>query len=240
MSYKTIQDKINEYETGSDYSPLHVVMDIHPPLYVANPWIYLDGILSYLCLREALGEDYWNLQSDQKIDISQLDIPLKHTGDVYHTSVGIYSNPCLYKNIIYKRFTDRETYKLSKRKQKGKIRTNAGHYKDFIINLPLIATDCVEFYCCGDKKELTRLLSHLRHIGKKASIGGGYIKNTSITVCDMDYSFFKDDKIMRPVPSNLDTFPILEGSKWMQCTYKPPYWDKNNIKLCRVPENQLI
>lgn len=230
--------RILDYSTGCNYSPLKIVMEVTPPIYITSPWLHLDSILSYLCLREALDDYFYILLSDEIVDISLLEIPLKKTGEVYHSSVGIYKNPKLYKDTIYKRFTDKETFHLSKKQQKGRIKTNQGHFKDFMINLPILITDQITFYCNGDKNELKRLLGHLTHIGKKTSIGSGRIRN--VHVCDVpeDYSFFKDGQVMRPIPAEMD-IPIREGMRFEPQPYKSPYWDKNNVTMCIVPENQL-
>ena len=229
-----------EYECGTDYTPLCVSLSIRPPLFMANPWIFFDGIISYLCMREALGEEYWTLPTHETVDTSLLRLPLKQTSDIYHASIGILHKPVLKKNTIYKRFTDKETYHLNKKQQTGKIRTNAGHFKDFMINLPLVVTDKVHFYCNGDKKDIKRLLGNLTRIGKKTSIGGGHIKQVNIQETDKDYSFYKDGYCLKPLPNHVDVLPVQPGDKWQRCTYKPPYWESNNTRLCRVPPNQLI
>lgn len=231
---------LRDYVCGDDFVPLCVELSIRPPLFLANPYLYFDGIISYLCMREALGEEYWTLPSHETVDITMLSLPLKKTEDVYHASIGIMNKPVLKRNTIYKRFTDKETYHLNKKLQTGKIRTNAGHFKDFMINLPLIVTDTIKFYCNGDKKHITHLLDNLTRIGKKTSIGGGHIKETNITETDADYSFYKDGYTLRPIPNQLDVLPVQPGDKWQRCTYKPPYWDTSRTSLCRVPPNQLI
>ena len=236
---KQILKKIIDYETGNDYVPLKVEMGIVPPVYITSPFLHLDSIMSYLCLRDALGELFYSMPTEETIDISLLDLPLKKTEDIYHSSVGIYSdNAKLYKDTIYKRFTDKETYKLSKKQQNGRIKTNQGHFKDFMINLPILITDRITFYCNGDKKELKRLLSHLTAIGKKTSIGGGKIHNLNITETFEDYSFFKDETIMRPIPASMN-IPLIPGMVLQRQPYKPPYWDKNNVTMCYVPPNQI-
>lgn len=236
---KQIIRKIIDYESGNDYVPLKIDMKLIPPTYIANPFLHLDSIISYLCLRDALEELFYSMPTEETLDISLLDLPLKKTEDVYHSSVGIYSeNAKLYKDTIYKRFTDKETYKLSKRQQKGRIKINQGHFKDFMINLPILITDKVTFYCNGDKKELERLLSHLTSIGKKTSIGGGKIQKISISEISEDYSFFKDGQIMRPVPVSMN-IPLIPGMVMQRQPYKPPYWDKNNVVMCYVPPNQI-
>ena len=179
------------------------------------------------------------MPTEETVDVSFLDLPLKKTDDVYHSSIGIYSdNAKLYRDTIYKRFTDKETYKLTKKQQQGRIKTNQGHFKDFMINLPILITDEITFYCNGDKSEIKRLLAHLTSIGKKTSIGGGKIHKIRISETTEDYSFFKDNNIMRPIPTKMK-IPIFEGMVFQQQPYKPPYWDKNNVTMCYVPENQL-
>ena len=131
------EEKIDNYVLGDDYQPLMINMEIRPPLYLSNPYIYLDGILSYLCLRDALGELFWNLPTKQVIDISNLQLPFKKTSDVWHASIGIMNKPLLKRDTIYKRFTDKEISKLKVQKQ-SKVRINAGYFKDFMINNPLI------------------------------------------------------------------------------------------------------
>lgn len=236
---KEILRKIIDYETGNDYVPLEIKMKVIPPVYITSSWLHLDSILAYLCTRDALGELFYSMPTEETIDISLLDLPLKKTDDVFHSSVGIYSDTAkLYKDTIYKRFTDKETYKLTKKQQKGRIKTNQGHFKDFMINIPILITDTITFYCNGDKEELNRLLSHLTSIGKKTSIGGGRINKINITETSEDYSFFKEGMIMRPIPTKIK-IPIFEGMVFQQQPYKPPYWDKNNVTMCYVPQNQL-
>lgn len=236
---KEIIRRIIDYHTGDDYVPLEVRLEVIPPIYITSPWLHLDSILSYLCLREALDDLFYCMPTEETIDVSLLDLPLKKTDDVYHSSIGVYSdNSKLYRDTIYKRFTDKETYKLTKKQQKGRIKTNQGHFKDFMINLPILITDNVTFYCNGDKKELKRLLSHLTNIGKKGSIGGGRINKVIINETTEDNSFFKDGKVMRPIPATMDV-PVFEGMIFQKQPYKPPYWDKNNVCMCIVPENQI-
>lgn len=231
--------RIIEYETGNDYVPLEVKIGVVPPIYITSPWLHLDSILSYLCVRDALNDLFYCMPTEETVDVSFLDLPLKKTDDVYHSSIGIYSdNAKLYRDTIYKRFTDKETYKLTKKQQQGRIKTNQGHFKDFMINLPILITDEITFYCNGDKSEIKRLLEHLTSIGKKTSIGGGKIHKIRISETTEDYSFFKDNNIMRPIPTKMK-IPIFEGMVFQQQPYKPPYWDKNNVTMCYVPENQL-
>ena len=234
-----IKCRLNEYVTGNDYTPLKVELEVKPPIYITSPWLNLDSIIQYLCTRDALGDLFYCLPTHETIDVSLLDLPLKKTEDVYHASVGVYDTISQLKmNTIYKRFTDKETYHLTKRHQRGRIKTNQGHFKDFMINLPALITNKIIFYCNGDKKELERLLYHLTGVGKKTSITSGNVQKIHITETLEDYSFFKDGEIMRTLPLTLK-IPLFEGATIQRQPYKPPYWNKDNISMCYVPESQV-
>ena len=242
MEMNDFQQKIKEYSVGDDFEPLKVVFKIKPPIYINSPWIHFDGIINYLCFRECLGEDFYVLPSEVTVDTTDLMLPLKQsTADgftVYHSSVALYHHSNLMRDTIYKRFTDKETYLLTDKQQQGRIHTNRGFFKDFMINYPILLTDSLTFYCNGDKKELERLLSNISYIGKKTSIGSGKILNYRIESIEEDYSFFKDNHVMRPVPTKFN-IPLVEGMIIQMQSYKPPYWDKDNMAMCYVPPNQI-
>ena len=234
-----INSRIRDYETGDDYQPLLVELEIIPPLYLTAPWIHFDGLISYLCMRDCFGDDFYTLPSDVVLPVEELDIPLKKTEEVYHSSVGLFDKAILKKNTIYKRFSDKEAYHLTDRQRGGRIKTNQGHFKDFMINLPLVLANKVFFYCNGDKEELKRLLKHLRAVGKKTDIGGGRIKKIVFTETSEDYSFFKDDQVMRPIPTSMK-IPMFEGARIQRQPFKPPYWSKTNIGMCFVPKSNIM
>lgn len=213
-------------------------MEVIPPLFITSPWLHLDSILSYLCCRDALGELFYIMPTDHVVNVDMLELPLKKTGDVYHSSVGQYDQAYLFKDTIYKRFTDKESYHLTKKQCQGRVKTNQGHFKDFMIDLPMIVTNEITFYCNGDRADIERLLQHLVQIGKKTSIGGGRVHKIYVESVEEDYSFFRDGEIMRPIPTEMN-IPLAEGMTFQRQPYKPPYWDKQNITMCYVPKNQI-
>lgn len=230
--------KMRDYSTGSDYQPLSVELQVGSPIYLTSPYLNLDSIILYLCTRDALGDLFYIMPSDVTLDTSVIDIPFKKTGDVPHCSIAQLEKNALKKDTIYKRFTDKETYHLTKRQRKGRVKTNQGHFKDFMIDLPVLITKNLKFYCNADKRELERLLPFIKNIGKKSSIGGGRITGFSVKEESEDYSFYKEGKIMRPVPSDMK-LPIVEGMVFRREAYKPPYWNKDNVTFCVVPESEI-
>lgn len=236
-----IMKKLMDYESGEDYEPLKVEMYLKSPLYINTPWINLDSIVQMLCFRDALGEDFYSLPSDITIRYDDLNTPIKKTKDVYHSSVGKFNVRKVFIDKIYKRFTDKEADYLTPKKQGSKIRINSGYFKDYMIQLPAILTSKIDFYTCADYNSLKILLSNLKCIGKKTSIGGGRLKQIKILKEDMDYSFFKDGEIMRTIPVNNDfKIPVTPGMGFSKQNYKPPYWDKSKVTMCITPPNQLL
>lgn len=235
-----IIQQIKDYRCGEDFQPLQISFQVRPPVFLAHPWLYFDSLIQYLCLRDALGELFYILPTDQVLPMDDLMIPIKKTDDVYHASVSQFDKAPLYQSTIYKRFNDMQVDRLTPKQRKGKVHTDRGYFKDFMINLPFITPELITFYTCADRKEIERLLPHLSHLGKKGAIGGGKILNYTIEEAETDYSFYKDGKIMRPIPSHLSKkIPLVEGTQFMNSSYKPPYWDKSNITMCLVPESQI-
>ncbi len=235
-----INQQIHNYQCGEDYHPLQISFKVRPPVFIAHPWLYFDSLIQYLCLRDALGEHFYILPTDIELPLDDLMIPIKKTGDVYHASISQFDKAPLYQSTIYKRFNDKNIDKLKPKQRQGRIHTDSGYFKDFMINLPFITPNRISFYTCADPKEIKRLLPHLNHLGKKGSIGGGKILKYKIKKTEADYSFYKDGQIMRPIPQELTKkIPLIEGTQFMNSSYKPPYWDKRNIKMCLVPKNPI-
>ena len=51
-----IHQRMKEYSVGCDYVPLKISIKVKPPIYLNNPFIHFDGLISYLCFREAVNE----------------------------------------------------------------------------------------------------------------------------------------------------------------------------------------
>lgn len=240
---RRLQEKINNYtpKIEAPHEPFKVEITVKPPIFTGNPWIHFDSLIQYLCTREALGEDFYNLPTNHLFNFQKMTLPLKRTGDVYHASVGIYDNPKLKSSKIYKRFEEYFIHHHPKLLGR-KYNIGSGYYRNHMIILPFVITDKVTFYGCGIIREIERLIGHLTHLGKKTSIGGGKILKRKVREVEVDHSFYHDEYgVMRPIPHQLGNRALLrEGQTIMRTAYKPPYWDKRNVELCFVPKNQLV
>jgi len=109
----------------------------------------------------------------------------------------------------HKRFPSNDVIRLCKSPNTS---TTRGGYKDMRIPVDTFCSDLTAF-CVGDKNEIARLLNTINFIGKKRSIGKGYIVSWSVEKHEIS-----NDEIlhMRPVPSK-------SGRIGGWC---PPYWFK--------------
>jgi len=234
MDTSKIQQRIEEYEPRSDYTPLRVIFKTTTPVCIAHPWIAFDGLLAHTLLRKILGDDYRALPSKAPADVSSLKLPVKkfQKSDkfFYHASISFFDVQDHYRTVIYKRFHEKDLYRV-KQLRKKKIVRGSGHFRDFMISLVYVPCRSVTFYVNGDKKEIRELCRAIPSIGKKSAIGFGEITSVEISEIDRDRSIIYSGKAMRPIPQW--AFKSAE-EKWL-LAYIFPYWSRRNVDLCAVP-----
>jgi hypothetical protein len=210
------------------------------PLCLGHPWINGEGLIDYLIFRETLGDNYYNLPTNQIITPKGLpESPLKkscYNGiSVAHCSVAQFDIGLEQAGTVtvYKRFDESTCHKIDTTTRK--INIGSGQFKAYAMKLPYLPATKVEFYCCGDMEEITRLIGYLTGLGKKTVIGFGAIKSVSVEEIATDYSLYKDFKAMRPLPCAMG----FDSTDKMVLAYKTPYWAKENHVSC-VPPGALL
>lgn len=229
----------HDHDPGT-FQPFKVDFSLMSPIVMAHPYIHFDSIIAHLLLRKLLGPDFYLLPTNLPIDFfSILKLPLKkyphEKNPFYHGSVSLFKNENLSTSTIYKRFHERDLGYLKTKKKK--IATNSGTLKDHAIKLPQISTTNVYFYGNGNINEIRRLLEGLPGLGKKISIGHGFIKNFEVKKIENDYSILKNGWTMRPIPIN--AVNLTTNVKKIILSYKFPYWAKTNITLCIPPGEKI-
>jgi len=218
----------------TEYIPFKVTFRMQSPVCLTYPWIHFDAVLAHLVQRKVRGDDYRALPSKrvEKVVGEQI-LPLKKTAGIYHASVSFFDVSDVYATTIYKKFCER--YLDLRRIRAKKIDRSRGVFKDFRINLTYIPARKVTFYACGDVDTVDELLSALPGLGKKISIGFGFVKDFRIDELDEDLSIVREGKAMRPIP-----LPLLEySSDVAMLAYKPPYWAKEFVTPC-APPNAIV
>lgn len=225
----TILDRLAAYEPPTDFQPLQVEFSLATPLMMAFPWIYGDALVARLLMEEILEDDFYNLPAKEPLPVSKhLRLPLQKTDLIYHASASILDTDEMHTTILYKRFHEAEDLKT-----KTRIRRNSGQMRDFMMKFPYSASRTVTFYMNGNLEELSRLLSSVRHLGKKHAVGGGEVSGFSISEIPEDWSITKDGIAMRSIPcSMLKSFSDIRA---MRLAYTFPGWDQANVAMCVAP-----
>jgi len=217
------------------YVPLKITFRMETPVALGFPWISFDGLVLHILLRESLGEKYYYLPTKtpikyviKKLDSSKIqDPPLKRWRDLYVASVSIING----EPFIFHYFK-RGDFKFTS----GKIRRGSGFFKDFYLKITYVPVREVVFYATGDPRELVRILSKVKALGKDRNIGFGFVKEVRVEEVDYEAGLVWNGKCMRPIPVEY----LREYGDAAYLAYRPPYWDKRNIKLCGVPFTKCV
>jgi hypothetical protein len=224
-----ILDRLAAYEPPADFQSIQVEYSLATPLMMAFPWIFSDALVARLLMEEILGDNFYNLPAKEPIPVAKyLRLPLQKTGLIYHASASVLDTDEMHTTVLYKRF-----HEATDLKSKTRIRRNSGQMRDFMMKFPYSASRTVKFYMNGDREELSRLLSSVRHLGKKHAVGGGEVSGFSISDIHEDWSITKDGLAMRSIPcSMLKSFSDIRA---MRLAYTFPGWAPENITMCVAP-----
>ncbi len=244
--------------------PLRVVARLAGSIALARAEdIALDGLLAYQMLRRHFGEEFYHLP-DAKEHLVFADLPLERrgapsariatlqTGDTWmQPGRGIVDESFWYwacssaqievqgyaTQYWNKRFDTQAA--LSDHIDFGgkveKVLIEQGRYKSYHMPLPTLVTDRVVWYAYGDLERVKDLLQDVMSLGKKRNYGNGMVIAWSIDPMDEDWSTWRGDRLMRPVPG-----PLLADIEWngpfnMQyIAYRAPQWHPANQALCVV------
>jgi CRISPR type IV-associated protein Csf3 len=111
--------------------------------------------------------------------------------------------------------------------RRGNIPIATGRYRSYHMPVFYRHASYVQWYLCGKRAKLERLLSTAKHIGKKGSQGWGAVREWVVEPWPEDWSVYgPGGKLMRAIPRPGGT---LYG-------VRPSYWDSRNQCECALPE----
>lgn len=222
------------------FENLKITFYMRTPIALGHPWIHFDGLIAHLLRRQLLRDEYYvqpsklpigldNILERDKIDPMPLERHVAGNTFVYKASISFLEPRQIYLTTIYKRFHERWSHEI--RTKKRYIDTSRGRFRGFMMKLPYIPAKRVIFYCRGEKDRIEELLKGLAGLGKKVAIGFGTFREFKIEVIEEDRSLVWNGRAMRPIPISM----LRYWSDAFNSTYKPPYWDKRNVRLCAPP-----
>jgi CRISPR type IV-associated protein Csf3 len=229
-------------EDVARFKPFKLTFHMQTPIMLAHPWLALDGILAHLINREVRGEDYYTLPSKEPVSVSHgarnlmpllKTVDLAHYLHFYHASVAQLEPSEASAATIYKRFDESRSHLIQT--EKKKIDVSRGLFRAYAMRMAYVPARTATFYGYGFVMEVLRLISHLPGLGKKVAYGYGMFRSVSVEETAEDYSFVKDGVAMRPLPSVL-----FRSDENMMLAFKPPYWDKTNVRSCVPPGAKVL
>lgn len=199
---------------------------------ISDQFLPLDGILYYHSVREKMGEQIFTTPGQSSIPEGQsIHLPFKKGGPrdnawFYHCSFAQWPDHAVQDNTFFvKRFDLNYSGLIDGVK---KIRTSAGKYKAYHLNVYYRHALYIDWYCVGIPDELNKLLPFCTHLGKKTTQGWGSVLKWELTEWPEDWSIRgPQNKLMRAVPVTGNGF--LYG-------VRPSYWHPHHVFPCKMPE----
>ena len=202
---------------------------------ISDQFLPLDGVLYYHACRRELGAQSSTKPGESNVRESYgVSLPLlKCNRD---SEAWFYA--CSFAQWPEGTITDKESYSkrfrlkysdlIDFQGKRGKIYGSRGRYKSYHIEVYSRHALYVDWYVCGNRENLEKLLPFCTHLGKKTSQGWGQVLRWEIEETRQDWSIRgPDNKLMRAVPSK--KHPFLYG-------IRPSYWNPKHQFTCLMPE----
>jgi len=223
------------------FNNFKVIAHMKTPMVAIDP-IILDSIISAAKAKEILEEDFYtgdNIAGTEEEIETMLNPILDKQSGVYCTSMGLGDNR-EYVGSWSKRWDDKND-DIVEFKGKQRIDIGSGYYKNYHMPLVLKSYKTITFYVRGNIEEVKRLLeNYIFYLGKKGSQGYGQIREWEFEEIEENWSVWKDNKPMRPIPAKhckeyVDTqMKAGDPIHARQHPIIPPYW-RRETELCIMP-----
>jgi len=209
---------------------LKITLHLKSPLFIDRNTT-IDGILlsSYYALLKKNGI---NLEFDK--EHSRVDF--------IHSVDGVFSGSIWY--IDEQEFVSFDFNTIVKKPEYRKIfdnistkKSSDAKFKAFMAINEVMNVSKIHFYIRADVDVVVTLLSDVKHIGKKQSIGFGEIASFDVEEIDVDKGFMLDEFTpSKPLPTK--SFNV-KTKKVAFMRRKPPYWLKEDLEPCYMPTTAL-
>lgn len=221
-----------------EFENFKVIAHMNTPIATVDD-IILDSVISCAIVKEKLKDEYYNgtnkYGTKEEID-NWLGEILDKEKEVFCTSIG-FGDYLESVTSWAKRFDNKNDDIINfMGKGKKRIDIGGGHFKNYHTPLVLKSFKTITFFVRGNLSKVKYLLeNYIFYLGKKGSQGFGEVASWEFEKVENNYSLFKDCAIMRPIPARLCDLDNIENYKIQNHAIIPPYWRKDNIELCIMP-----
>lgn len=114
----------------------------------------------------------------------------------------------------------------------------SGEFKVFDLAFETMIVEKVHFYVRGDESYIKILLDSLKYIGKKASVGYGWVEKVIVDEIDTDKSFMLNETtVSKPLSCAKN---MVNSHKVAFYRALPPYHSKEDQEACYMPTTSLV
>lgn len=196
--------------------------------------VALDALLaSSVCVRDGYPP------ATSEAEILPVEIPLARSpcGRFHLSSVGHLTVQQHELRYVNRRSVVEHVKELGPRT--GTLNLSSGADKPSRIPMPVMHADLVVWWAVAtDVDEVRQLLGLVSHIGKKRSVGMGYVTRWDVDPTESWGEGFPillhDGTPTRPIPEGWPGVRETAARGWRCVTY--PYWRRSSEEPCHLPE----
>ena len=202
---------------------------------VALPWhpIALDSLLmAAVATRDNLPPIAFVPENERP----ELVIPIAKVGGIYQCTTGVGEREVHERRWLNRRFPVAEAQMFGAPKVR-RINMSAGACRSYRLPLETVhlAADEMVWFAVGEPAEVEALLSWVRYLGKKRSVGLGKVLAWKVEPVEAWPGFpcLRDGMPLRPLPL---TWPgVSAEARRDYSVLSPPYWERWREEECVVP-----
>lgn len=199
----------------------------------SDVYLPLDGIL----FAQAMANYYGPLPMStpgEMAEVLAVDLPIEKrcaNGQwFYAASFAQWGQRADGSTFWTKRFDRKTDHLIDFGNSRGKVITEQGRYKAYMMPVFYRHALDVSWYVYGDGGEISALLAGVTHIGKKVAQGEGRINRWQVERVAQDLSVYdSNNQPMRSIPARSG---VLYG-------VRPSYWYAKNQTTCILPSIPL-
>lgn len=201
--------------------PLVVTATLEAPIAGHDAPLHLDGLLAWALARES-----GSVTVDTESDVTDFDLPLARERGVWLCSVGLYEIERHVPAWVNRRFPLEHALRRSEMRR---LNDRSGPTRSFRVPLPaaFLRDDRIVWFCRSDDPlRLLSLVSRVRYVGRKRSVGYGRVRCYDVAVLEDVWPGFPvldpDGQPLRNLPEGWPG--VAETVPLERVPISPPYW----------------
>ncbi len=214
-----------------DFTPLCITAHLQTRI-IAEAFLPLDGVLLFLAMRDKYGPQDASQSGrgvhDERPQLAQIFFEHQRGTPQWFPACSFvqwHGTVTADTGYWHKRLDLQYAAVLTP--PRARVVTENGRYRSYRMPVFTRHALAVSWYARADRQRLEALLRFVTHLGKKGAQGEGSLLKIEVQSCEKDYSIWgPEGQLMRAIPDS-------NGS--LSCGFRPPYWERKNQALCRIP-----